>query len=361
MNNIMSNSDLCAISANELSRWGQTCLQALDVPAEDARFVAESLVQTSLWGIDSHGIARLPHYLNRLQGGSLEPKPAMEMTRTGPCSGDLDGGHGLGIVVMGRATGEAIAMAQENGVGFVGVRESSHCGAIGLYGRMIAQAGLIGMVFTHSDAFVAPHRGFQKFLGTNPVCISMPCKDGRPLCLDMATSAVAWNAVMNARRENRPVRGDIAYNEEGHPVTDPHKVACLRPMAEHKGYALAMMIELLCGPLNGMPWGPNIPAMYGDRSERRHLGSFVGALDPARFFGGANFPATVAALASTARSQPVRDQAEPVLVPGDDHYANEQKRRALGIPIEPGLAEEIKLWSSRLGVSDPLISIESKS
>lgn len=347
--------DIRSVKAEALTRWGQSCLESLDVSVEDAQFVAEKLVQTSLWGIDSHGIARLPHYLNRLEGGSLKPKPALHCHRTGPCSADLDGGHGLGIVVVGRATREAISMAKENGIGFVGVRESSHCGAIGIYGRMIAEAGLIGIVFTHSDAFVAPHRGYQKFLGTNPICISAPCEGAQPLCLDMATSALAWNAVMNARRENRPIRSDVAFDDKGQPVTDPHQVACLRPMAEYKGYALALMIDLLCGPLNGMPWGPTIPAMYGDRSEHRHLGSFVGAIDPKRFFGGANFAETVATLAKSARTQAAVNPEQPVLVPGDDHYANEKLRLAKGIPVEPGLAEEISFWSQKLQVSSPVI------
>src|SRR5690606_18353106 len=137
----------------------------------------------------------------------------------------------------------------------VGVRESSHCCAIGVYGRMIAESGLIGIVLAHSDAFVAPHGGYRKFVGTNPICISVPNKDGRPLCLDMATSAIAWNKVMNARFENDKIPLDVAYDIDGNPTEDPHLVECLRPMAEHKGYGLAFMIDLLCGPLNGMPWG----------------------------------------------------------------------------------------------------------
>ena len=122
------------LTAEFLSAWGMTCLRKLGLPALDARFVAECLVQTSLWGIDSHGIERLPHYLGRLEAGSLNPQPAMRFEKSGPCTGLLDGNHGLGLVVCQRATHEAIAMAREYGLGFIGVRESSHCGAIGLFG-----------------------------------------------------------------------------------------------------------------------------------------------------------------------------------------------------------------------------------
>lgn len=341
------------IESESLINWGKACLMKLGVSDKDAGFVAGSLVQTSLWGIDSHGIARLPHYLNRIEAESLNPIPKIKIENTGPCTASVDGDHGLGIVVMGEATNKAISLAKENGIGTVGVRESSHCGAIGLYGRMIADTGLIGITFTHSDAFVAPHRGYEKFLGTNPICISVPNEDGPPVCLDMATSAIPFNYIMNARIENRSIPDDLAYNGDGEPTEDPNAVAALRPMAEHKGYALALMIELLCGPLNGMPWGPNIGPMYEQLSERRHLGSFVIAIDPMRFFGGTHFPKTVSDVAKIARHQSVKDPDQPVLVPGDDQYTTETERLALGIPVEPGLMEQITSWSSKLGIDTP--------
>jgi ureidoglycolate dehydrogenase (NAD+) len=277
----------------------------------------------------------------------------MRFEQSGPCTGMLDGNHGLGLVVCQRATHEAIAMARENGLGFIGVRESSHCGAIGLFGRMIAEAGLLGIVMTHSDAFVAPHRGFGEFLGTNPLCLSAPSAGGPPVCLDMATSATAWNVIMNARRENRAIKADIAFDADGNPTTDPHAVACVRPLAGHKGYALAFMIEIFCGPLNGAPWGPNIPPMYGDLAARRHLGSFVGAIDPTRFFGGGDIAGEVARFARSARMQPPVAADAPVLVPGDDHYARAKERLRTGIPVEPGLAAQIAEWSAKLDVAPP--------
>lgn len=340
-------------SAEVLEQWGRDCLLRLGVAEHHATLVSHSLVQTSLWGIDSHGIARMPHYLSRLEAGSLNPKPRLVYQETGPCTGNLDGDHGLGIVVCERATREAISLAKQNGLGFVGVHNSSHCGAIGIYGRMIAEAGLIGLVFTHSDAFVAPHRGTQKFLGTNPICIAVPSADGPPVCLDMATSAAAWNKIMNARREGLDIDPTLAYDIDGNPTRDPDAVACLKPMAGHKGYALALMIEILCGPLNGAPWGPHITPMYGDLTQRRMLGSFVGAINPERFHGGTTFSATVRDLINAARQEPAVNPEAPVLVPGDDHYLSEKIRRHHGIPIEPGLAEQFAEWSAKLGVSVP--------
>jgi ureidoglycolate dehydrogenase (NAD+) len=306
----MSANDLTGtilVRPEKLRQWAASKLEACGIPHADARCVADSLVQTSLWGIDSHGIARLPHYLRRLRAGSIEPRPVMRFTDTGPCTRTLDGGHGLGILVCHRAMEEAIRMARENGVGVVGCSHSTHCGAIGLYGRQAAREGLVGLAFTHSDAFVAPHPGRKAFLGTNPICIAVPAAGSSPVCVDMATSATTMNRMMNARREGQPIGDGVALDQQGRLTTDPDAVTALLPMAAHKGYALAFLIDVLCGPLNGMPFGPHIPAMYGDRKTmqtRRQLGSLLVALDPRRFAGGAALAETVAAMADEARQQP---------------------------------------------------------
>jgi len=335
------------------TEWAVRGLRLLDVSTPDARTIAAALVQTSLWGTDSHGIARLGHYFGRLRHRSIAPHPRIKVVRTGPSSARIEGGHGHGIVICRRAMAEAIALARKSGIGAVGVSNSSHCGAIGLYGRQAALAGMISIGFTHSDAFVAPHGGRKKFLGTNPICITIPTKDpARPLCLDMATSAVPYNRVMNYRREKRPLQPGWALDQRGRPTLDAEAVGCLLPLAGYKGYGLALMIDLLCGPLNGMPFGPHIPLMYGTLKRHRRLGSFFLVLDPKRFAGGARLPAVAERMAREARSQPRLDGAHEILVPGDPEYRNSQ-RRAKGIPVDAGLWHEIHAWSKRLGIPPP--------
>jgi ureidoglycolate dehydrogenase (NAD+) len=329
------------LAAAKLRRLAVSKLEVRGMPHADAKLVADSLVQTSLWGIDSHGIARLPHYLRRLRAGSIEPKPVMRFTATGPCTGTLDGGHGLGILVCHRAMQEAIRMAETHGVGLVGCRHSTHCGAIGLYGRQAAKRGLIGIAFTHSDAFVVPHGGKVAFLGTNPICIAVPSDEGPPVCLDTATAATTMNRIMNARRDGQPLPAGVALDQRGQPTTDAQAVAALFPMAGHKGYALAFLIDILCGPLNGMPFGPHIPVMYGDLSARRNLGSLMIALDPLRFAGGRSLSAVVGQMAREARQQPRAAARVEVLVPGDPEYRAERIRAVKGIPVEPRLRREL--------------------
>lgn len=348
---VHANSQPCAAQA--LVDWGTACLRAAGVAEDDAHSVAASLVQTSLWGIDSHGIARLPHYLNRIQHGSIKARPNIVVTSTGPCTAQVAGDAGLGIVVSHRANEVAMQMARKSGIGAVGVSDSSHCGAVGLYSRAAARDGLIGMAFTHSDSIAAPFGGHLPFLGTNPISVAFPRESGEPLCLDMATTSIPWNRVMNARREGLELPPDVAVDAQGAATTDADAAGALRPLGGtdygHKGYGLALIVELLCGPLNGNPYGPQIGPMYAELTRPRNIGAFFIVLDPMRFGGGANLTSALEHMARALAAQPGE-----VKLPGDPELAVQAQRRVDGIPIEPGLRAEIRAWSERLGVVAPV-------
>ena len=343
-------------AAEALTAWGTACLRAAGVDETNARRVAASLVQTSLWGVDSHGIARLPHDLNRIEPGSIRARPNIVVTPTGPCTAQVAGDQGLGILVALRANEAAMQMARTSGIGAVGVSDSSHCGAVGLYSRA-ARAGLIGMAFTHSDSIAAPFGGHRPFFDTNPISVAFP-RGGRdsntePLCLDMATTSIPWNRVMNARREGLALPPDVAVDAHGEARQDAQRAAALRPLGGadfgHKGYGLALVVELLCGPLNGNPYGPQIGPMYAELTRPRNLGAFFIVLDPLRFAGGATLAASLEHMARALAAQP-----GPVLLPGDPELAVQAQRRSEGIPIEPGLRAEILAWSERLKVAAPV-------
>jgi len=343
------------VEAGALAAWARQCLQAVGVPEGDAQTVADALVQTSLWGIDSHGVARLTHYLERIRAGSVEARPRFAIRDTGPCTATMDAAHGLGILACFTAMDHAIGLARVNGVGIVGIGESTHCGAIGLYTRRAAMTGLIGVAVTHANSIVAPQGGTSKFLGTNPLSIAFPQADGAAVCLDMATSSIPWNRVVNARREGQALPDGVALDSSGQTTNDAQAAAALRPLGGpdygHKGYALALMVDLLCGPLNAMPAADHITPMFGDLTARRHLGSLVMAIDPMRFAGGPTLAASVRELVERAMQQPGE-----VLYPGLPEERHAAERRALGIPVEPGLWAEFQNWSERLGVSAPPFS-----
>lgn len=331
-------------------KWATTIFSKAGLPEEHGKLIGSSLVETSLWGIDSHGIARIPHYLNRFSTGSISTNPNIDFNQTGDAIGNLNGDDGHGIVLMHKATDHVIDLAKAAGVGVVGVSHSSHCGAIGLYTRRITRAGLIGIAFTHSDALAVPHLGNKAFFGTNPISIGVPTENhDEPLCLDMATSIVPWNYIMNARREVKPVPSGLGVDANGQDSTNPAEIVAVKPMAMHKGYAMAFIIDMLCGPLNGMNFGPNITAMYQQLDEKRKLGSLVLAIDPEKL-GGLPF----LTMASSAAIEMVKRQGDQILFPGEPEYISARKRSAEGIPVTEALAAEFSDWSSRLGVAKPL-------
>ena len=347
-----------SVPHESVAAWACRCLEKLGMTPADAGQLADSLVQTSLWGIDSHGIARLPHYMERLARGSIKARPAIAVQETGPATAQVHGDQGHGIVVAHRAAAVAAELARRSGVGAVGVSDSSHCGAMALYARPAARAGLIAVAFTHADAIAAPYGGTRAFFGTNPIAIAFPRAGHEPACLDMATTSIPFNRVMNARREGHPLPPGVAFDGEGHPTTDAQAVRALTPLggAEYgyKGYGLALMIDLLCGPLNGNPWGPKISGMFTALDEPRRLGAFFLMLDPLRFAGGGALAATVEQIARALAGEP----GAP-LMPGDPELCAETARRVDGIPIEPVLAAQMRDWTARLGVEGLPAALET--
>ena len=339
------------IPRERLATWAIACLEKVGVPPEEAKLVGDSLVQTSVWGIDSHGVLRLTHYLRRMTIGSVKAAAVPVVMRTGPVTAQVHGEDGLGIVHATLAMEEAIDMAKASGAGVVGVGHSSHCGAMGLYTRMAAAEHLIGIGMTHSSSVVVPHGGKRMFFGTNPISVCIPRRSGEPVCLDMATSQVAWNKVLNARIEKQALDPGIAVDENGVPTTDAQEARAGIPLGGpiygYKGYGLAFVIDLLCGLLNGMTFGRHINGMYEDLTEPRKIGHFLMAIDPARFAGGDTMEAQVDALIADLRTQ------GDILFPGEPELIEEKKRLAEGIPIDAEALADMKKWSAKLGIPPP--------
>ena len=331
------------VTHDNILSWGKDIFMAIGLNEIDSSIISNSLVQTSLWGIDSHGIARIPHYLNRIDEGSINKNPNIVFSKTAFSTGSVDGDDGHGILIMHESAKFAIEMAQNSGAGIVGISNSSHCGAIGLYTRQISEQGMIGLAFTHSDSLVIPHNGNRAFLGTNPISIAIPTLNPtEPLCVDMATSIIPWNIIMNAKREKVEVPITYGVDINGMGTTNSDEIVAVKPMAEHKGYALAFLIDMLCGPLNGMAFGQNITPMYKDLAKKRKLGSLVIAINP-KMFAGIDFIKKATSLAI----QQVKQQSDAVLFPGEPEYIYEKKRKQVGIPVTETLKSQLDFWSNK--------------
>jgi ureidoglycolate dehydrogenase (NAD+) len=296
-------------------------------------------------------VLRLTHYLRRMTIGSIKAAAAPVVMRTGPVTAQVHGEDGLGIVHATLAMETAIDMAKDAGVGVVGVGHSSHCGALGLYTRMATREHLVGIAFTHSSSIVVPHGGKEQYFGTNPLSVAFPRRGGEPVCLDMATSQIAWNKVLNARIEGRELDPGVAVDAKGVPTTDPQKARAGIPLGGpiygYKGYGLAFVIDLLCGAMNGMTFGPHINSMYEELDKPRKIGHLLIAIDPGRFAGAQTLEATVDAVIEDLRSR------GEILFPGEPELIAQEERRHSGIPVDAEALADMKRWSAKLGVPPP--------
>lgn len=302
--------------------------------ADVARHVVASLIQTSLRGVDSHGIELLPHYVRALDSGRINADPRYRFEQTGASTGRLDADHAFGHASGAAGMQHAIELARAAGIGAVTVYNSTHFGAAAYFALLAANEGLIGLSFTHADSLLLTHGGRRAFFGTNPICFAAPCASEEPFCLDMATSQVSWNKIVRRRESGAPLGEGWAFDEDAEPTTDAEAARTLAPAGSYKGFGLSMMVEILCGVLTGMPAGREITRMYADPIEqKRLLGHFFMAVDVARFIDPDAFRSRLQAMMEEVRREPRKDEAVPVLVPGDPEKMTFVQRSAEGIPL----------------------------
>ncbi len=314
--------------------------------------MAESLVWTSVRGTDSHGIARLPVYVERLRGGVINTRPRPSVARRDGAVAVVDGDHGPGQVASVFATDLSVELAREHGVGVAVVRRSAHNGAQAFYAIRAAEQGMLAIALTNTEPLVIPHGGAEPALGTNPICLAAPTADG-VFNLDMATSQVAINRIFNARDEGRPIPEGWGVDEQGRPTTDAAEVASAVPLGGYKGYALAVMVEVLCGVLPGAGVRHGVGGLYTGADVEQDVGHFHLALDPERTVGRERFAAVLGGLLGELRAIPPAPGFDEVLVPGDPEDRARAERERDGVPIEPALWRTLNELSRELGVAVP--------
>jgi LDH2 family malate/lactate/ureidoglycolate dehydrogenase len=315
--------------------------------------VAETLVWTSLRGVDSHGVARVPVYAERLRSGVLNGRPRPSVVRRDGAVAVVDGDHGPGQVAAVVATDLSIELARQHGVGVVSVRRSGHYGAAGFYAIRAAEAGLIGVSMTNTEPLVIPYGGVEPALGTNPIAFAAPAGDGTVFDLDMATSQVAINRINNARDEGRPIPEGWGVDEQGEPTTDPAAVKSAVPLGGYKGYGLALMVEVLCGVLAGSGVRYGVGDLYSGGEQRQNTGHFHLAIDPERTVGREQFAGVLAGLLDELRAIKPASGFDEVLVAGDPEVRARAARERSGVPIEPALWAALRALSDELGVPVP--------
>lgn len=304
-----------------------------------ARAATRAMLHASRIGVDSHGVRLTSHYAKVLRGGRVNPQPKMEAQRTAAGSAIFDADNGLGHAAAYAAMTLACEMAKEAGVAAVGVINSSHYGAAGAYALAGAEAGLIALSMTNTDAIVALYGGAQRFHGTNPIAVAAPVPDQKPWLLDMATSSIPFNRVLLYRTLGLSLPEGVAADLSGQPTRDPKEVEMLMPLGGidygFKGAALAGLVTLLTAVLTGSTLDHQMIRMAetDDFKTPRQMGHFCLAIDPSRFAGRDLYDMAITRYLGDLRTSSVVE-GQSVMAPGDREWAVEAERRRTGIPVD---------------------------
>lgn len=350
--------------AAHLRDFSQRVFEHFGVPEEDAALAAGVLSRSDLRGIDSHGVARLRTYHDMLDHGRIDPRPRIRVVRESASTATVDGGNGLGLVVGPRANRIALDKAGEAGTGWVSVCNTNHYGIAGYYVLEALARGLIGWSMTNTTSLVAPLWGAERRLGTNPIAIGFPGCEEPDIVIDMATCAAAYGKVEIARRHGEPLPEGWAIDADGSETVDPDAMiegGALLPLGSrraqggHKGYCLAVMVDVLCCMLSGANWGPFAPPFalrqtIPSRSVGRGIGHFFGAMRIDAFIDPDEFRRQIDDYVRTLRATRPAPGTDGPLVPGDPEREAEVERREHGVPLVLPVVEDLRAISSATGI-----------
>ena len=325
---------------------------AAGIPGPHAHLTAEVLVNADLRGIRSHGAARLPFFMVRLERGHINKNPRMTLRAGSDTTSVLDADNGLGTVAADRAMKEALACAEKHGAGFVAVRNSSHFGYAGFWARRAMERGSIGISMSNGGAHVAPTFGTAPIFGTNPMSVAIPGgPGGTDFHLDMATAAVAVGKIETALREGRKIPEGWISSAHGPPCLDERGIlspgVAMLPLGGegdetggHKGYGISLMVELFCSLLSGSELEDRIAGAEGEAPAA--TGHFMGALKVAGFREPARVFDHMARTFEIIRDSEKASSHERIYIHGEPEAIAEEENRRLGIPITPPVLDQLR-------------------
>jgi len=341
------------VALKDLDRFCRAAFLAIGADAATADAGTRAMLHGTRFGVDSHGVRLLPHYLKALEGGRLNRNPQLKKVGGFGAVEVLDADHAQGALGSYRGMERAVELAREFGLGAVAIRNSSHFGPAGAYALAAAEQGFIGMSFCNSDSFVRLHDGAMRFHGTNPISVAVPVAGGDPWFLDMATSAIPYNRVLLYRSLGIELPQGVASDGEGVDTISPEQTEMLAPLGGafgFKGAALAGVAEIFSAVLTGMRLSFDIAHMDGpDFSTPRGLGAFVVAFNPDAFLDRAQFDAGMRRYVDTLRNSPARGDCR-VMAPGDREWDVARQREAEGVILDPATATAFAELAERFGL-----------
>jgi L-2-hydroxycarboxylate dehydrogenase (NAD+) len=330
--------------------------RAKGVPEADAARVAECLVQADLRGVSSHGVGRVPIYIDRLGRGLVNAAPAMTVERAMTVGARVDGDNALGFLVGTKAMQVAIDIANEHGLGFVSAYHSNHFGMAASYLLQAQAAGLAAFVFTNASPAMPIWGGRSPFLGTSPFAFVAPGgPGGQSVMLDMAMSVVARGKVRRAMQRGEPIPLGWALDKDGRPTTDAKAgyEGVVLPVGGVKGSGLSLMMEILAGVVSGAKFGVAVGNQYFDFENPQNVGHCFIAIRPDLFMPMEAYGGRMAELAQRAKACETAEGFDEILLPGEPEARIAAKRGAAGIPLDGQELAELVAVADACGVAVP--------
>jgi LDH2 family malate/lactate/ureidoglycolate dehydrogenase len=345
------------IDADALVAFCRDLFATAGMADADASLAALQLVTADLRGVESHGVVRVPIYVERLRCGVVTARPDMRIVRETRSTAVFDGGNGMGQVVGERAMELALAKVTEHGEpAFVSVRNSNHFGAAAWFAEMAARADMIGFAYTIGGInHMVPWGGAEGMLGNNPFAVAFPLRDAPPIVLDMACSVAARGKIIVAAKEGRPIPPDWAVDRDGRPTTDAQAAleGFVAPIGGPKGYALTLTIGLLSTMLSGAYFGSEVTHMYEDLANPQNIGHLFGALPIAAFEDVDLYDRRMAKAVADVRGVRRSPGVERIYLPGEREALLAQSRRQNGLPLGAATWRELATLGASLGVRVP--------
>lgn len=335
-----------ALTARSARTLATSLLTATGVPRDQAQETSAAIVLGDIWGVPSHGLMRLPHYLTRLAAGGYQPHAELRTVQdTGPLV-TQDGAAGLGHWQLWRAGRLAAERCRRYGIAAVSVGNSGHCGALGVYTLPAVREGVVALAFSNGPAFMPAWGGDRPVVSTSPIAAGFPLADGHAI-VDLALSTVARGKIALHAREDKELPQGWALDRQGRPTTDPHEglAGMVAPLGGAKGFALSFVVEALTGGLVGPALSTDVRDMFAvdDAAKPQGLSHLVLAIDPALTSPDGDPRQRLDAFAESVRAGggrvPGAARRDPRDIP-DDHP----------VSIPDALRAELTDWAERLGV-----------
>ena len=324
------------LSEAALLDLGTRAFQGLGLQAVDAATVARILVMADLFGLTTHGLSRIESYGERLCVGGIAAQPQITVDRVAPALVKVDGGNGVGPLVGMRALEVAMASARECGVGVALARASNHFGPISPYALIAAQAGYASIIGSNATTTIAPWGGSDARLGNSPIGFGVPHPGGDPFLLDMAMSVVARAKIRNALKRGESIPDTWATDSAGRPTGDPATAldGFLQPIGGHKGYGLALMVDLFAGLLSNAAYLTHVKSWSQAPEQAQNLGHFFILIDTRRLGSSEWLEARMRDFAAILRASPPADPAQPVIVPGEIELTKMRRQQKDGVVLD---------------------------